>query len=121
MDMERYWDLGDLWTARARKVGRRYDFHNGRSNYSGNYAGENKHNKLAFILSQTHAALLNVWGAYHFSSCPQETVRRLEKELADWKHHCEIYSPQPLKEKVGTKIIETALKQFKSVINQEGA
>lgn len=121
MNMQLYWDLGDLWAARAREAGRRYDFHNNRSNHSNSYAGENRHNKLSFILSQTHSALINVWGAYHFSSSPSETVRRLEKELETWKEHCAIYAPQKLKEQVGTKIIEAALRDFRRVLDEKGA
>jgi hypothetical protein len=120
MDMERYWSLVDLWTAREKKAAWKLTYHE--QHQRDTYVRPNKHDRLAGILIGVHGALVTAWAAYHFSSWPPETVRRLEKDLAEWKRYCEIYGPLPRNgEQIGTRIIERALAQFKSVLDKEGA
>jgi hypothetical protein len=117
MNMDLYWQLGDLWTKRERTAAWKLTYHERRCTpRSIRFLPPNKHDRLAAILSNTHLALVKVWAAYHFSSWPPETVRRLEEELADFKTHCATYPAWPQGEQMVTKILEAALAEFKKVL-----
>lgn len=119
MNMELYWQLGDLWTKREKRAAWKLTYHEHRGNHYKMFLSPNKHDHLASILSNVHLALVKVWAAYHFSSWPPETVRRLEEEIAGFKKHCEIYPTYPQGEKVVTKIMEAALAGFKKVLENQ--
>lgn len=121
MNMELYWNLKDLWTAREKKADRKLTYHEERSNHYKWYRSPNKHDNLAHILMNTHLALVKVWAAHHFSSYPPETIRRLEEEIAGFKKHIETYPTYPQGERMVMKILEAALRDFRRVLDEKGA